>query len=75
MQLFLIYLLLSCSTCFRRFLRPSSGAHNCTYNFGYCQPILLLAGIMYNMELTESFPCYTSQITQFHLIHDTSQQQ
>ena len=31
------------STCFRRFLRPSSGAHNCTYSFTYCQPILLLA--------------------------------
>ena len=30
-------------TCFRRFLRPSSGAHNCTYIFRYCQPILLLA--------------------------------
>jgi len=25
------------STCFRRFLRPSSGAHNCTYSFRYCQ--------------------------------------
>jgi len=31
------------STCFRRFLRPSSGAHNCTYSFRYCQSILLLA--------------------------------
>jgi len=31
------------STCFRRFLRPSSRAHNCTYSFRYCQPILLLA--------------------------------
>jgi hypothetical protein len=31
------------STCFRRFLRPSSGAHNCTYSFRNCQPILLLA--------------------------------
>ena len=30
-------------TCFRRFLRPSSGAQNSTYNFRYCQPILLLA--------------------------------
>ena len=28
------------STCFRRFLRPSSGTQNCTYNFRYCQPIL-----------------------------------
>jgi len=25
------------STCFRRFLRPSSGAHNCTYSVRYCQ--------------------------------------
>ena len=31
------------STCFRPFLRPSSGAHNCTYSVRYCQPILLLA--------------------------------
>jgi len=31
------------STRFRRFLLPSSGAHNCTYSFRYCQPILLLA--------------------------------
>jgi len=31
------------STCFRPFLRPTSGAHNCTYSFRYCQPILLLA--------------------------------
>ena len=31
------------STCFGRFLRPSSGAHNCTYSFRYCQLILLLA--------------------------------
>jgi hypothetical protein len=50
MQLFLIYLFLLCATCFGLFLRPSSGAHNCTYSFGYCQPILLLAGIMDEME-------------------------
>jgi hypothetical protein len=31
------------STCFRLFLRPSSGALNCTYSFRYCQPILLQA--------------------------------
>ena len=49
-------------TCFRRFLRPSSGAHNCTYSFRYCQPILLLAAIMDEME-------------RGHLIHDSSQQQ
>jgi len=27
----------NCSTCFRRFLRPSSGAQNCTYSVRYCQ--------------------------------------
>ena len=52
------------STCFRRFLRPSSGAHNCTYIFRYCQPILPLAAIVDDMELHE-----------FHLIHDSSKQQ
>jgi hypothetical protein len=50
MQLFFIYLFLVCSTCFGRFLRPSSGAHNCSYSFGYCQTILLLADIMDEME-------------------------
>jgi hypothetical protein len=48
---------------FRRFLRPSSGARNCTYSFGYCQTILLLAGIMDEMELI----CHTSQ-QQYHII-------
>ena len=42
------------STSFRRFLRPSSGAHNCTYSFRYCQPILLLAAIVDEMELVSS---------------------
>jgi len=49
-----------CSTCFRRFLRPSSGACNCTYSFRYCQPVLLLAAIMDEMKL------------KFHLIHYSS---
>ena len=39
----LIYLFLKRSTCFRRLLRPSSGAHNCTHSFRYCQPVLLHA--------------------------------
>ena len=39
------------STCFGRFLRPSSGAKNCTYSFRYCQPILLLAAIVDETEL------------------------
>ena len=44
MQLILIYLFLKRSACFRRFLRPSSAAHNCTHSFRYCQSVLLLAG-------------------------------
>ena len=44
------------STCFRRFLRPSSGAHKCTCSFMYCQPILLLAATMEEMELVPSPP-------------------
>ena len=51
MQRFLIIYFYRRSTCFRRFLRPSSGAHNCTYSFRYCQPILLLAAIVDEMEL------------------------
>ena len=38
------YLFLKGSACFGQFLRPSSGAHNCTISFRYCQPILLQAG-------------------------------
>jgi len=40
------YLFLKGSTCFGRCLRPSSGAHNCTFSFTYCQPILLQAVIV-----------------------------
>ena len=50
-----------CFTSFRRFLRPSSGAQNCTCCVRYCQPIMLLAAIVDEME--------------FHLIHDSSKQQ
>jgi hypothetical protein len=39
------------STCIRQLLRPSSGAHNCTYSFRCCQPILLLAATVEEMEL------------------------
>jgi len=39
-----------CSTCFRQFLCPSSGARNCTYSFRYCQPILVLAATINKME-------------------------
>ena len=40
------YLFVKRSTCFGRFLRPSSGAHKCTLSFMYCQPILLQADIV-----------------------------
>ena len=42
---------------FRGCLRPSSGALDCIYNFWYCPPILLPAGVMDEMEQL------------FHLIH------
>ena len=38
MQRFLdLFISINCSTSFRRFLRPSSGAQNCTYSVKYCQ--------------------------------------
>ena len=52
-----------CSTCFRWFLRSSSGAHNCTYSFRYCQPILLPAAIV------------DENSVEFYLIHDSIRQQ
>jgi len=50
----LIYLLLISSTCFRRRFRPSSGAYHCNYNFWYCPPMLLLAGVAYWMKLSST---------------------
>ena len=50
------------STCFRRFFRPSSGAHNCTCSFRYCQTILLLAAIMDKMEPTVTVSPISSTI-------------
>jgi hypothetical protein len=48
------------STCFRQFLRPSSGVNNCTYSFRYCQTMLLLALTMEGME------------PKFHFLHGSS---
>jgi hypothetical protein len=42
-----------CSTCFKRFLRPSSGAQNCTHDIGYMSS--LLAG--------------TARVGEFHLVY------
>jgi len=37
MQLFLdLFIFINCSTCFRRFHRPSSGAENSTHSARYC---------------------------------------
>jgi hypothetical protein len=38
-------------TCFRRFLHPTSGAHNCTKSFRYCQPILLPAATVGKVDI------------------------
>jgi len=54
-------------TCFRRFLRPSSGAHNCTYSFRYCQPLLLLAATLEEMVLR-----FMSSRTAFYLLQGSS---
>jgi hypothetical protein len=61
MQRFLdLFISINCSTCFRRFLRPSSGAQNCTYSVRYCQT-------------NTAACCYRGRDgTAFHLIHDTS---
>jgi hypothetical protein len=56
-----IFISINCSTCFRRFLRPSSVAQNCTYSVRYCQT---------NTTAT------VGEITlQIHLIHYSSRQQ
>jgi len=44
------FIYLNCSTCFRRFPRPSSGAQNCTYSVRYCQNNT--AAIVDEMELS-----------------------
>jgi len=53
MQRFLIYLFLQTLYMFQAVRRPSSGAHNCRYSFKYCQPMLLVAGVVDEMELME----------------------
>jgi hypothetical protein len=40
-----------CSTSFRRFLRPSSGAQNCTYSIWYTSSLLLLAWVSWNSPM------------------------
>jgi hypothetical protein len=63
MQCFLdLFISTNCSTCFRRLLRPSSGAQNCTYSVRYYQ-------------INTAACCYRGwDGTQFHLIHVSSRQ-
>jgi len=72
------YLFLKGSTCFGRFLRPSLEAHNCTFICRFCQPMLLLVGVVDEMELSSfsSVPSHPFHLTssispvpshQFHL--------
>ena len=56
----LIYLFLISSTCFGRCPRPSSGAFDCIYSFWYCPPILLLAGVVDEMELEQHLTVFTA---------------
>ena len=47
-----LFIYLKCSTCFRRFFRPSSGARNCIYSIGYfVKPLLLPATVVEEIEL------------------------
>jgi hypothetical protein len=58
-----LFISINCSTCFRRFLRPSSRTQNCTYSVWYCQTNTVVC-------------CYRGwDGTAFHLIHDSSTQQ
>jgi len=66
MQRFLdLFISINCPICFRRFLRPSSGAQNCTYSVRY-KPILLSAAIVDEMELhgVPSHPQYLTLYVQ-----------
>jgi len=55
-----LFISINCSICFRRFLRPSSGAQNCTYSVRYCQT-------------NTAACCYRGwDGTTFHLIHDST---
>ena len=51
-----LFIYVKYSTCFRRFLRPSSGAHICIYSIGYFVETLLLPATV---------------VEEFQLIHDS----
>ena len=43
-----------CSTCFRRFLRPSSGAQNCTHSISYMSSLLAATTSVGVLQLTHT---------------------
>ena len=52
-----LFISVKCSTCFGRFLRPSSGVQNCIYSIGYfVKPLLLSATVVEDMEPVPSLP-------------------
>ena len=61
-----LFISVKCSTCFRRFLRPSLGAQNCIYSIGYfVKPLLLPATVVPSLprqwqvavKFRQSIPC------------------
>jgi len=40
-----------CSTCFRRFIRPLSGAQNCTHSIGYMSSLLAATASVGELEM------------------------
>ena len=53
-----LFISINCSTCFRRFLRPSSAAHNCNTASGIVKPILQPAVIVDKMESRQYLTLY-----------------
>ena len=64
MQRFLdLFISINCSTCFRQFLRPSSGAKNCTYSVRYCQTVMIeLNKLLVNMYKRSQGKTYVVKI-------------
>jgi hypothetical protein len=69
-----------CSTCFRRFLRPSSGAQNCTHSIWYMSNLCLLlllavaanTGLTWENTLTMHGPMNVKRKLIFHWVRRTT---
>ena len=61
-------------TCFRRFLRPSSGAQNCIYSIGYfVTPVLLPAIVVADSSIGLLVGVYCVLCTAQHTVHTLHQ--